>query len=185
MIITNSEKEPSSPRLPLPNRSYVTRNDSCFRVIINDIDKNDDINKNNNNKRYLSEHFQRVLTATIIFIFPSFFFRYIPRNFQFLTIKFSLGDKGSLDRVSFMRVRHLKQSHRFPREMDGVEVSSLSHLSFFPGFPPPPLPFSATLYSPCLPPNIVNNHLVPNTACLFGHFDNRLSVPYRIRRGFV
>lgn len=183
MIITNSEKEPSSPRLPLPNRSYLTRNDSCFRVIINDIDKTDD-NENNNDTRYLSEHFQRVSTATIILIFPSFFFRYIPSNFQFLPIKFSLGDKGSLDFVSFMRVCHLKQSHRFPREMYRVEASSLSHLSFFTVFPPP-LPFSPTRHPPCLLPNIVNNHLVPNTARLFGHFDNRLSVPYRIRRGFV
>lgn len=25
-----------------------------------------------------------------------------------------------------------------------------------------------------------NNHLVPNSASMFGHFDDRLSVPYRI-----
>jgi hypothetical protein len=66
--------------------------------------------------------------------------------------------------------------------MDGVEASSLSPLSFSPVFPPP-LPPSPTRHPPCLPLNIVNNHLVPNTARLFGHFDNRLSVPYRIRRG--
>lgn len=186
MIITNSEKKPSLPRLPLPNRLYVTRNDSCVRVIIqNDNDNNNSTYNNHNNyNTHLSEHFQRVLTATKILIFPSFFYRYIPRNFQFLLTKFSLGDKGSLDFVSFMRVRHLKRGHRSPREMDGVEASSLSPLSFSPVFPPP-LPPSPTRHPPCLPLNIVNNHLVPNTARLFGHFDNRLSVPYRIRRGFV
>ena len=176
MIITNSEKKPSLRRLPLPNRLYVTRHDSCVRVINN--------NKNNNyNARYLLEHFQRVLTATIILIFPSFFFRYIPRHFQFLLTKFSLGDKGSLDFVSFMRVRHLKRGHPSLREMDGFEASSLSPLSFPPVFPPPPLPSSPTRHPPCSSLSIINNHLVPNTARLFGHFDNRLSVPYRIRRG--
>jgi len=28
--------------------------------------------------------------------------------------------------------------------------------------------------------HVINNHLVPNSASLFGHFDNRISIPYRI-----
>jgi len=61
-----------------------------------------------------------------------------------------------------MRVVHLKPGSSVNERMSSVSLKQL--LS--------PLLF---LY------NVINNHLVPNYASLFGHFDNRISVPYRIR----
>merc|ERR1712087_361720 len=64
---------------------------------------------------------------------------------------------------SLMRVGRLKRGSLFEERMRNFSRKQLLC---------PPLSIN----------DVINNHLVPNSASLFGHFDNRISVPYRIKR---